>query len=172
MLEISVIYHHYKPFSSLFMGPFFVPFFLGLQCQVPWHFLTFILGNTLPQILPQRSHCPSLYHDFYVWVSQTDRHCLLHLRDRWRMEWFYLWSNSKRRDLCASVCTPQCRIRNLGHVFLWPLKIHLSINTSKRITFWMEYAVFVIVVDSKERAAVLEGKSLFWLSLVFGQDRG
>lgn len=36
----------------------------------------------------------------------------------------------------------------------------------------MEYAAFVIVVDSKERAAVSEGKSLFWLSLVFGQDRG
>lgn len=124
MLEISVTYHLFKSFYSLFIGSVSAPFFfLGPQCQFTWNFLAFILGNTLPRILtyfPWKSHCPSLYHDLYVWVTHSDTTYSILGKGR-RQNDFFVYELTPKEEACVlSVCIPQCRIRNLQHAFFWP----------------------------------------------------
>lgn len=110
-LLLALTYQHtclksqsHSTFLSLFIhfswSLFLLLFFFS---RFTWNFLAFILGNTLPWILTsffQRSHFPSLYHDFYVWISQTDiAYSILGAGERQKD--FCLWTNPPRRDMCV-----------------------------------------------------------------------
>lgn len=105
MLEISVTYHLFKSFYSLFTGSVSALFFFSWS-SMPVHMK--FLGFHFRKCFAMDSHffpskiTLSLSVSWPVCLSHPGRHYLPHSRERWKTEWFfYLWTNPLKRDMCV-----------------------------------------------------------------------